>query len=111
MSPQLAGETLNFVVYNYDNSTEQILGRTFHSLNPSSLKFDYDGAQIWVNEDIPVTLEVGSYSDPIEIRLDKQATQSLTLTPNLLDPNIIVTPFPIKIDLGEQILMKYFWKI
>jgi hypothetical protein len=33
---------------------------------------------------------------------DDLATQTLTLTPNVLDPSIIISPFPVQLLIGQQ---------
>ena len=100
-SPDNSGDTLNFVLSNYDNITQKILGRTYSTLNKAYLTYTYDGLQISVNNDQPIYLEVGSYSNWYKITLDNAATQSLTLSPNLIDSTIIVDPFPLLIQLGQ----------
>ena len=67
----------------------------------ADLSYVYDGLQIYVNENQAIDLEVGTYSDWYKIRLDDPATQSLTLSPNLIDSTIIVDPFPLIIELGQ----------
>ena len=101
ISPDYSGDTLNFVLSNYDNITKKILGRTYCTLNLADLSYVYDGLQIYVNENQAIDLEVGTYSDWYKIRLDDPATQSLTLSPNLIDSTIIVDPFPLIIELGQ----------
>lgn len=59
-NPDLSGETLNFIIYNYDSTGKKILGRTYATLNPASLTYKYDGLQISVNNDQPIVLEVGT---------------------------------------------------
>ena len=92
ISPDYSGETLNFILSNYDNITKKVLGRTYSTLNLAYLNY--------VNENEAIDLEVGTYSDWYKIRLDGPATQSLTLSPNLIDSTIIVDPFPLIIELG-----------
>lgn len=99
--PDFDGDTLNFAIYNYDNITKKVLGRTYITLNKANLYYTYDGLQIYVNEGQAITLEVGSYSDWYKVRLDSPATQSLTLSPYLIDNSIIVDPFPLMIELGQ----------
>ena len=113
-TPDLAGDTLNFVVSNYDSANKKILSRTYANLNPASLHFAYDGLLISVNNDLAVDVEVGTYTDEIVIQMPSASLQTLTytlllllnltsyrFTPNTLDPNIIVTPFPLQIKLGD----------
>jgi hypothetical protein len=38
-----AGETLNFVIYNYDRINTRVLGRTYSNLKVASLTYEYDG--------------------------------------------------------------------
>jgi len=103
-TPDNSGNTLNFVIANYNNITQNILGRTYSTLNTAYLTYSYDGLQIHVNEDQPIYLEVGSYSDWFNIQMDNSATQSLTLSPNLIDSTIIVDPFPLIIELGQTVV-------
>lgn len=76
-TPDDDGQTLNFVIGNYDNDTKKILGRSYGTLNKGHLEFSYDGSQIRVNDEKEIYLEVGSYSDWFEIKLEEPATQSL----------------------------------
>jgi len=77
-NPELDGDTKNFIVYNYDSQRQIVLGRSYSTLNPSFLTFSYDGYQIYVNNDQPILLEVGSYSDPISFTLEIPTNQQLT---------------------------------
>ena len=99
-NPDNDGGTIAFVISNYNSLTMNLLGRTYSTLNPSSLYYTYDGAQIHVNYDQPVIVEVGTYTDPIYITLDSGSVQSLTLTPNVLSPDIVFDVFPVSIGLG-----------
>lgn len=85
-------------MYNYDRFNKLVLGRTYSNLKIASLSFAYDGKQVVVNDDQPYNLEVGSYSDLITVLLEKPVEQMLTLTPNLLDPAILVKPFPVRVE-------------
>lgn len=78
INPDLAGNTLEFIVFNLDLTKSTVLGRTFTNLNPSSLYFPYDGMLISVNDDLPVQVEVGTYSDLITIKMPGISKQSLT---------------------------------
>jgi hypothetical protein len=78
INPDIAGNTLEFVIFNLDNTKNMVLGRTFSNLNPSFLYFPYDGQLISVNDDSPVQIEVGTYSDLIEIKMPGPSKQSLT---------------------------------
>jgi hypothetical protein len=77
-NPDIAGDTLNFIIYNYDSVGKKILGRTYSNLNPASLHYEYDGLQIIVNNDEPIDLEVGTYSDEIVIQMPGPSLQTLT---------------------------------
>lgn len=101
INPDNAGNTLSFIIYNYNTQTQTILGRTYSNLNPASLFFGYDGLLISVNNDQPIQVEVGTYSDLISINMPGPSKQTLTLTPNVLDPSILITPFPLQIELGQ----------
>lgn len=101
VSPDTGGDSLNFVISNYDNLTQTVLGRTYSTLNLAYLTYSYDGLQIYINEDYPIDLEVGSYSNWYKIKLNSSATQSLTLSPNMIDSSIIMDPFPLIIELGQ----------
>lgn len=100
-NPDDDGDTFAFVISNYDSLNYQVLGRTYSTLNPASFYYTYDGSQIHVNYDRPIYLEVGTYTDTIYVTLDAPSTQSLTLTPNVLSPDIIFDVFPLKIGLGD----------
>lgn len=100
-SPDNVGDTPNFVISNYNNKSQKILGRTYFTLNKANLNFVLDGLQIFVNENQKIELEVGSYSNWYKIRMDSPATQSLTLSPSLIDNTIIVDPFPLIFELGQ----------
>ena len=104
MTPDNATDTLNFVISNYDNISMKVLGRTYSTLSLGYLTYIYDGLQIYVNEDNDIDLEVGSYSNWYNIRLDSAATQSLTLSPNLIDSTIVVDPLPLIIELGQTVI-------
>jgi hypothetical protein len=68
-SPDLAGETQNFILYNYDQSNKIVLGRTYSNLHLASVSFAYDGLQVDVNFNLPYDLEVGSYSDYLTLNI------------------------------------------
>ena len=95
------GEALNFIIFNYDSSDKRILSRTYSTLNPASITYSYDGILISVNNDEPIDVEVGTYTDEITIQLPSPSLQTLTLTPNTLNSSITITPFPLQIQLGE----------
>jgi len=101
-SPDSKGTTSNFIAYNYDSINKKVLGRTYPNLFIASLTFAYDGYLISVNNDIEYDLEVGSVSDLITIDFDVDvvnysAESTLTLTPNVLDASIIISPNPVTI--------------
>lgn len=77
-TPDSDGETSNFVISNYDIVNKKILSRTYANLNPASLTYTYDGDLITVNDDEPVDVEVGTYTDEIVIKMPSYALQSLT---------------------------------
>lgn len=101
-TPDDDGEALNFIIFNYDSSDKRILSRTYSTLNSGSLTYTYDGILISVNNDEPVDVEVGTYTDEIVIKLVNASEQTLTLTPNTLNSTITITPFPLTIQLGEK---------
>lgn len=77
---------MEFIVANYDSVGKRVLGRTYSNLNPSSLVYEYDGEEIVVNDEKPIYLEVGSFSDPIGIEsVDGPVKSGLTLTPYFLN--------------------------
>lgn len=49
MSPDIVGETGNFIIYNYDALNRIVIGRTYFNIIPATLPFQYDGLQIDVN--------------------------------------------------------------
>jgi hypothetical protein len=85
----------------------------------------YEGRLISVNEDVEIDLEVGSYSDLYTINFDNDivnysAESTITLTPNVLDASILISPFPViinyksksatfKIAAPRTILLKTFY--
>jgi hypothetical protein len=83
-TPDDDGQTLNFIIGNYDNVTKKVLGRSYWTLNKGHLEFQYDGSQIVLNNEKEIYLEVGSYSEWFSIKLDEPATQSLMYELNLL---------------------------
>lgn len=99
--PDDNGSTHAFVIGNYDSLNKKVLGRTYNTLNPASLDYTYDGELISVNDDLPVIVEIGTYTDEIEITLPGPSQQTLTLTPNVLNPDILIVPFPLKIELDQ----------
>lgn len=72
-----------------------MLGRTYSNLHVASINYDYDGLQIDVNNKQPITLEVGSYSDEIRLNITVASEFTITLSPNVLDVNILITPNPV----------------
>lgn len=124
-SPDNDGATRNFIAYNYDSMSKLVLGRTYPNLFIASLNFEYEGRLISVNKDVEYDLEVGSYSDLITIDFDVDivnyaAESTITLTPNVLDASIIISPFPViisykstsatfKIAAPRTILLKTFY--
>lgn len=77
-TPDLEGETFNFVISNYDSSNKRIISRTYSTLNPASITYTYDGYLITVNDDLPVDVEVGTYTDEIVIKMPGPSLQTLT---------------------------------
>ena len=77
-NPDYNSSTRTFIIGNYDTITQSILGRTYSTLNPAYLTYEYDGYLISVNNDNPVFVEVGSYSDYISIQMPGPSLQSLT---------------------------------
>jgi len=71
--PDLMGETLSFIIFNYDENIKEVVGRTYSNLYSSTLSYEYDGKQITVNNDNPIKLEVGSYTDQITISIADKA--------------------------------------
>ncbi|KAL4482744.1 hypothetical protein ABPG73_021404 [Tetrahymena malaccensis] len=124
-TPDSSGPTNNFIAYNYDSINQVVLGRSYPNLFIASLSFSYQGKLITVNNDQPYNLEVGSFSDPITIQfnvniVNYSAETTITLTPNVLDPSIIISPFPVvlqykstsvtfKIAAPRSILLKTFY--
>ncbi|CAD8049450.1 unnamed protein product [Paramecium sonneborni] len=102
LTPDDDGETNNFIVYNYDSLNKIVLGRTYANLHSASLIYQYDGLQIDVNLKQPFILEVGSYSDEIIMNITEKADFTLTLSPNVLDSQIIITPNPVQIVAGSK---------
>ncbi|CAK70993.1 unnamed protein product (macronuclear) [Paramecium tetraurelia] len=102
LTPDDDGETNNFIIYNYDSINKIVLGRTYANLHSASLIYNYDGLQIDVNLKQPFTLEVGSYSDEIIMNITDTADFTLTLSPNVLDSQIIITPNPVQIVAGSK---------
>ncbi|EAS00909.2 transmembrane protein, putative (macronuclear) [Tetrahymena thermophila SB210] len=124
-TPDSSGPTNNFIAYNYDSINQVVLGRSYPNLFIASLSFSYQGKLITVNNDQPYNLEVGSFSDTITIAfnvniVNYSAETTITLTPNVLDPSIIIQPFPVvlqykstsvtfKIAAPRSILLKTFY--
>ncbi|KAL4499018.1 hypothetical protein ABPG72_016920 [Tetrahymena utriculariae] len=124
-TPDSSGPTNNFIAYNYDSINQVVLGRSYPNLFIASLSFSYQGKLITVNNDQPYNLEVGSFSDSIIIQfnvniVNYSAETTITLTPNVLDPSIIISPFPVvleykstsatfKIAAPRSILLKTFY--
>ena len=77
--PDLEGETRNFVIYNYDKSIKVVVGRTYANLYKGTLSYQYDGAHITVNEDKPIKVEVGTYTDVINMTVVANATRTIVL--------------------------------
>ena len=77
-TPDDDGEALNFVISSYDSVNKKIVSRTYSTLNPSSLAYKYDGYLISINDDQPVDIEVGTYTDEIVLKLPGPALQTLT---------------------------------
>lgn len=100
-SPDQAGETQNFVIYNYDQLNRIVLGRTYSNLHVASLTFGYDGLQIDVNLNKPFDLEVGSYSDPLILNITNPTSLQLTFSPNVQDSRILIDPNPVVLNIGQ----------
>jgi len=77
-TPDDDGEARNFVISNYDSEKKRIVSRTYSTLNPASLTYVYDGYLISINNDEPIDVEVGTYTDEIVLRLPGPALQTLT---------------------------------
>lgn len=77
-TPDNDGETLNFVVSNYDSVGKKVLSRSYGNLNPASLTYIYDGLLITVNDDEEVNVEVGTYTDEIVIKMPGPSLQAIT---------------------------------
>lgn len=77
-TPDDDGEALNFIISNYDSASKKIISRTYSTLNPASLNYSYDGLLISINDDQPVDIEVGTYSEEIILKLPAPALQTLT---------------------------------
>ncbi len=98
----LSGHTSNFVFFFYRLSDFSITQRTYSTISPSSLSYGYGAALLTVNQDTPYTLTVGTYSDEIIIQLATKtpSLQTLTLTPAVLDSAVVVTPNPVRLEVG-----------
>ncbi|EGR28803.1 hypothetical protein IMG5_168390 [Ichthyophthirius multifiliis] len=107
-SPDIQGQTKDFIVYNYDSLNKIILGRTYNNLKIACITTTYEGKLIDVNNNLPYDLEVGSFSDSIIINFNipedpnHKAKTTLTLTPNVLDSSILIRPTPVVIKYKQQ---------
>lgn len=65
----------------YDRLNKIILDSSYTNLSPFPLSYSYPGPVIHINNDTPITLEIGTVSPYIQITVDEPCGLSLTLIP------------------------------
>jgi hypothetical protein len=65
----------------YDRLNKIILDSSYTNLSPFPLSYSYPGPVIHINDDIPITLEIGTVSPLIQISVDEPCGLNLTLIP------------------------------
>ncbi len=91
------------MVYNYDADIKEVVGRTYANLYQGTLTYTYDGKDIFVNQDKPILVEVGSYTDEILVTMNYPAEKAITLQKQVQNSDISIIPLPVHIPLGESL--------
>ena len=96
-SEEIAGPTATSSS-NYDSTLGVVLSRSFPNLSNSFLKYSSDGLEIIINENQPIILQVGAFSDPIPIRASEKMKQSISIIPLYFDSAFLFNKNPINLD-------------
>ena len=91
------GESGNIIVYNCDTNSNIVLSRSFPNLSNSFFEFTSYGMEIYINRGLSITLEVGSFSNPITITTFGAFKHRMSIVPLYFDSAFIFSKNPIVI--------------
>jgi hypothetical protein len=83
------------VVKNYDTVQKKYLSKSWATLTKSYIEFKEEGLEIYLNKGRPWYLEVGTFSDWIDVGANEVMKQRLLLTTLYYDSNFILQGNPI----------------
>ena len=89
------GTSGNLIIQNYDSVNKKILSRTFPNLSISYLNYKSSQLEIYINDNKPIILEVGSFSDPIIVKTYEKTKQRINIIPIYFDSKFIFNKNPI----------------
>lgn len=95
------GYSGNLIAYNVNKQTNTVITRSFPNLSISYLKYLSDGLDIIVNDNEPIQLEVGSFSDPILIMALESIKQRINILPLYYDSAFLFSKNPIVLTKGD----------
>jgi len=88
-NPTNVGSIGQFFIYSYNGYNSEILERSYSNLGTFSFSFVLKGAEVVVNEDLPLTIQVGTQSALVDISIQNPSILNLTFKPTVAGLTLI----------------------
>lgn len=100
-NPTLEGPIDNLQVIVYDGFKKSTLERSYNNLDPISNTFSYFGPLIHVNDGFPITIDGGTVSEYILMKVDYPSALNLSINP-ISKGKLSIIPGNILLKRGEN---------
>jgi hypothetical protein len=103
-NPMDAGDSGFFTVKTYDGFKSSILERSYDNLDPFYFSYTYPGPSIIINNDLPITVEAGTQTPDLYVKIPTYSNLNLTLKP-ATPSGMSFVPFSIDVKISDYLVM------
>ena len=101
INPMLDGTSEYFIVKTYDGYKQAILERSFKNLDPYYFTYQYPGPIIIINDDNDITVEAGTQTPDLLVKIPTYSNMNITLKPST-PSGMSFVPFSIDVKVSDQ---------